>query len=92
MLRIMALIITAHSGEKSIPKRVKVGLGSSLPLSSPRLFRQSIFDVFRECAVAGDAAGDDWRRLGFTMQLPFRGSYRRGADWPADGPIVRDLC
>ncbi len=67
MLRILALISTAPIlSERSIPKRVKVGLGVSHHLDSrcPLPCRRSNVPLFTPANGfwVAVAAGDDWRR------------------------------
>jgi hypothetical protein len=93
MLRIMALISTAPIlSEKSIPKRVKVGLGIIITIVAPSL-PPVISRFLGKCAVGCHAAGDDWRRRRlYHAACLCGGAYRGRADWPADGLILRDLC
>lgn len=95
MLRILALITTAPIlSEKTIPKRVKVGLGiiitiivaPSLPPVDIPIFSAKAVWVALQQVMIGVA-------VGFTMQLAFSGrADRRRTDWPANGFIIRHVC
>jgi flagellar biosynthesis protein FliR len=78
--------------EKSIPKRVKVGLGiiisiivAPLPPVDIPIFSANAVWVALQQVMIGVA-------VGFTMQLAFAAVRTAGADWPADGAIVRHVC
>ncbi len=63
MLRIMALISTAPIlSEKSVPKRVKIGLGMVITIIvAPSLPAVDIPIFSPECDLDCPATGDDWR-------------------------------